>query len=384
MREDSFEMLAKTLQGLEGVLAEEIVKLGGNNVKPAKRSVFFEGDKSLMYKANLRLRTALRILKPIAVFDAAHPDQIYEAVKAVDWKNFMDADQTFMVETVVYSDTFRHSNFVSYRVKDAIADHFREKTGKRPSVQLVNPDLYIHLHIARKHCTLLLDSSGESLHKRGWRIKQTEASLNEVLAAGMLLLAGWKGQCPLTDPMCGSGTLLIEAALIALDIPPGIYRRHFAFEKWKDFDRELFRTLYEEENRKEFRFRIQGNDISARAIKMAAENIKNAGLSKHIDLKVQGVQEITQAPPNGLLVCNPPYGERLDDNKLNELYQSLGERLKHVFAGNTAWILSSRKDLLNCLGLRHSARHFLMNGALNCEYRRYDIFSGKKKDQFTQ
>ncbi len=384
MPEDTFKMLAKTLQGLEEVLAEEIIQLGGNKVELGKRSVFFEGNKSLMYKANLRLRTALRILKPIAAFDAAHPDQIYKAVKAVDWESFMDADQTFMVETVVYSDTFRHSNFVSYRVKDAIADHFRENGGKRPSVQLVNPDLYIHLHIAQKHCTLLLDSSGESLHKRGWRVRQTEAPLNEVLAAGMLLLAGWKGQCPLTDPMCGSGTLLIEAALIALNIPPGIYRQHFAFEKWKDFDEELFRSLYEEENQKEFPFRIQGSDISAQAIEIAAENIKNAGLSKYIDLKVQSIQQITQAPPDGLLVCNPPYGERLGDNKLNELYQSLGERLKHVFTGNTAWILSSRKDLLNCMGLRHSTRHFLINGALDCEFRRYDIFSGKKKDQSTQ
>ena len=296
----------------------------------------------------------------------------------------MDADQTFMVETVVYSETFRHSNFVSYRVKDAIADHFRENSGKRPSVQLVKPDLYVHLHIAHKHCTLLLDSSGESLHKRGWRLRQTEAPLNEVLAAGMLLLAGWKGQCPLTDPMCGSGTLLIEAALIALNIPPGIYRQHFAFEKWKDFDPELFQSLYEEESQKEFLFSIQGSDISPQAIQIAAENIKNAGLSKYIDLKVQSVQQITEAPEEGLLVCNPPYGERLSDNMLTELYQSLGERLKHIFTGNTAWILSSRKDLLNSLGLKHSARHFLTNGALNCEYRRYDIFSGKKKDQSKQ
>ncbi len=384
MQEQTFEMLAKTLQGLEEVLAEEIIQLGGNKVELGKRSVFFEGDQSLMYKANLRLRTALRVLKPIARFDAVHPDQIYKAVKAVAWENYMDADQTFMVETVVYSDTFRHSNFVSYRVKDAIADHFRENGGKRPSVQLVNPDLYIHLHIAQKHCTLLLDSSGESLHKRGWRVRQTEAPLNEVLAAGMLLLSGWKGQCPFIDPMCGSGTLLIEAALIALNIPPGIYRQHFAFEKWKDFDPELFQSLYEEENQKEFRFRIQGSDISAQAVEIAAENIKNAGLSKYIDLKVQSVQQLTQAPPEGLLVCNPPYGERLSDNKLSELYQSLGERLKHVFTGYTAWILSSRKDLLNNLGLKYSARHFLINGALDCEYRRYDIFSGKKKDQSTK
>ena len=384
MQEQHFEMLAKTLQGLEEVLAEEIIQLGGNKVELGKRSVFFEGDKSLMYKANLHLRTALRILKPIASFDAAHPDQIYKAVKAIDWENYMDADQTFIVETVVYSETFRHSNFVSYRVKDAIADHFRENSGKRPSVQLVKPDLYVHLHIAHKHCTLLLDSSGESLHKRGWRLRQTEAPLNEVLAAGMLLLAGWKGQCPLTDPMCGSGTLLIEAALIALNIPPGIYRQHFAFEKWKDFDPELFQSLYEEESQKEFLFSIQGSDISPQAIQIAAENIKNAGLSKYIDLKVQSVQQITEAPEEGLLVCNPPYGERLSDNMLTELYQSLGERLKHIFTGNTAWILSSRKDLLNSLGLKHSARHFLTNGALNCEYRRYDIFSGKKKDQSKQ
>ena len=383
METQRFEMLAKTLKGLESVLAEEIIRLGGDHVQIGRRSVFFEGDKSLMYKANLNLRTALRILKPIASFEATHPDQIYKTVKAIAWEKYLDPDQHFMVESVVYSEVFRHSNYVSYRVKDAIADHFRESYGKRPSVQLVNPDLCVHLHIAHKHCTLLLDSSGESLHKRGWRSKQTEAPLNEVLAAGMLLLAGWTGQSNLVDPMCGSGTLLIEAALIALNIPPGIYRKQFAFERWKDFDPELFQTLYDDDQQKEFAFRIVGSDISSQAVEIARENIKNAGLSKYIDLNVQSIQQIKQAPAPGLLISNPPYGERLADDNLPALYQNFGERLKHVFNGYNAWILSSRKDCLDKIGLRHSERHSLINGALDCDFRRYEIFSGKKRDRLT-
>lgn len=377
----SFELIAKTMQGLEDVLAKEITDLGGDQVQIGRRMVSFTGDKALMYKANLHLRTAIRILKPILSFNAKDPDEVYEQIRKIQWEDYLSPEQTFLIDTVVYSEFFRHTKFLSYRVKDAIADYFNEKFGKRPSVRLTNPDLYIHVHVSHNLCTVSLDSSGESLHKRGYRVDQTEAPLNEVLAAGMLLLSGWNGQCNLIDPMCGSGTLLIEAALIALKIPPGIYRKYFAFEKWKDFDAELFKKLLNEESdESEFNFKIYGSDISPQAIHIAEKNIRSASLSKYIQLETKAIQKISKAPENGILVTNPPYGERISSNDLLGLYESIGERLKHAFPGYTAWILSYREECFDKIGLRPSARFKLMNGPLDCEFRKYEIFSGKRKE----
>jgi putative N6-adenine-specific DNA methylase len=378
-----FELIAKTMQGLEEVLAQEITELGGNDVQIGRRMVSFTGDQRLMYKANLHLRTAVRILKPIITFQAKDPDEVYEKVRKIEWENYFTPDSTFTIDTVVFSDLFRHSKFLSYRVKDAIADYYNQKYGKRPSVRLTNPDIYIHVHVSHTTCSISLDSSGESLHKRGYRIDQTEAPLNEVLAAGMLLLAGWKGQSNFIDPMCGSGTLLIEAALIALKIPPGIYRKSFGFEKWKDFDADLFEELSNEEtDEAPFAFKIYGSDMSSIAIGIAQKNIRNASLSKYIELETRSIQKITEAPKDGLLVMNPPYGERISSNDLLNLYESIGERLKHVFTGYTAWILSYREECFDHIGLRHSARIPLMNGPLDCEFRKYEIFGGKRKDKF--
>lgn len=377
-QEESFEMIAKTFYGLEEVLAEEIVNLGGDDVEIGRRAVFFKGDKRLMYKANLHLRTALRILKPIKAFRAKTADEIYENLRKVDWEAYMDIKQTFTVDTVLFSDTFKNSQYLTYRVKDAIADSFNAKYGKRPSVRLVNPDIYVHLHISQEMCTLCMDSSGESLHKRGYRTEQTEAPLNEVLAAGMLLLAGWKGQTNFIDPMCGSGTLPIEAALIALNIPAGIYRQRFAFQSWKDYDADLFDEIYDEDTQRPFEYKIYGSDISRQAIAIATRNVERAGLKKYINLKVKPIQEILTTVGNeGLLMTNPPYGERLKPEDLMGLYADLGERLKHVFTGYQAWILSYRKECFDHIGLRHSKRFFLMNGSLECELRQYEIFSGK-------
>ncbi len=377
-QEESFEMIAKTFYGLEEVLAEEIVNLGGDDVEIGRRAVFFKGDKRLMYKANLHLRTALRILKPIKAFRAKTADEIYETLRKIDWEEYMDIKQTFTVDTVLFSDTFKNSQYLTYRVKDAIADSFNAKYGKRPSVRLVNPDIYVHLHISQEMCTLCMDSSGESLHKRGYRTEQTEAPLNEVLAAGMLLLAGWKGQTNFIDPMCGSGTLPIEAALIALNIPAGIYRQRFAFQSWKDYDADLFDEIYDEDSQRPFEYKIYGSDISRQAIAIATRNVERAGLKKYINLKVKPIQEILTTVGNeGLLMTNPPYGERLKPEDLMGLYADLGERLKHVFTGYQAWILSYRKECFDHIGLRHSKRFFLMNGSLECELRQYEIFSGK-------
>jgi putative N6-adenine-specific DNA methylase len=377
----SFELIAKTMQGLEEVLAKEIIDLGGDQVQIGRRMVSFTGDNALLYKANLHLRTAVRILKPISSFKAKDPDEVYEQVRKIKWEDHFSPDQTFSIDTVVYSEFFRHSKFLSYRVKDAMADYFNEKFGKRPSVRLTNPDIYIHVHVSHNTCTVSLDSSGESLHKRGYRVDQTEAPLNEVLAAGMLLLAGWDGQCNFIDPMCGSGTLLIEAALIALKIPPGIYRKSFSFEKWIDFDADVFEELMNEEvDENKFHFKIYGSDISAQAIQIAEKNIKSASLSKYIQLETRSIQKITEAPENGLLVTNPPYGERVSAPDLLSLYESIGERLKHAFPGYKAWILSYKEECFDKIGLRPSARFNLMNGSLDCEFRKYEIFSGKRKE----
>lgn len=380
-RAEQFPLIAKTMAELEDVLAEELISLGADGVQIGRRMVSFTGDKALMYKTNLHCRTALRILKPIHTFEAKDADAVYEAVKQIDWDAYLSLNDTFAVDAVVYSDVFTHSKFVAYRTKDAIADRFTEKYGKRPSVSVSNPDLLFHIHVAHTTCTLSLDSSGESLHRRGYRVAQTEAPLNEVLAAGMILKSGWRGESAFIDPMCGSGTLLVEAAMIALGIPPGIHRNHFAFEKWKDFDQDLFSEIYNDESgARELTHRIVGSDISPKAIAIAEKNIKNAGLKKYIELSVKPFQQYTELPePHGIVMTNPPYGERIKVEKLDELYGIIGERLKHLFAGYNAYILSYRKECFDAIGLKPSRRFFLYNGALECEMRQYEIFEGKRK-----
>jgi putative N6-adenine-specific DNA methylase len=272
---------------------------------------------------------------------------------------------------------------VAYRVKDAIADYFMQKTGKRPSVDVKDPDLLINFHIAHDKCTLSFDSSGESLHKRGYRVAQTEAPLNEVLAAGMILKTGWRGDSDFIDPMCGSGTLLIEAAMIAMNVPPGIYRQNFAFEKWKNFNRDLFETIYNDDSgEREFKYKIYGSDILREAIDIAAKNVKSAGVEKYIELKVMPFESYTEAPAEkGILVTNPPYGERIKPEDLSGLYEKIGERLKHVFMGYSAWILSYKKECFDKIGLKPSKKIQLVNGSLQCEFRRYDIFAGKRNER---
>lgn len=378
-----FSLIAKTMAELEDVLAEELIALGADNVEIGTRMVSFTGDKALMYKANIHCRTALRILKPIHSFKAESADEVYEALKQVNWEDYLSLDTTFSIDAVVYSHIFTHSKFVAYKVKDAIADWFMERYEKRPSVSLTNPDMVFNIHISHNKCTLSLDSSGESLHKRGYRVAQTEAPISEVLAAGMILKSGWRGESTLVDPMCGSGTILIEAAMIALGIPPGIHRQHFGFERWKDFDQELFSQIYNDDSgAKEFKHRIIGSDSSPVAISVAERNIRNAGLKNKIELSVKPFQQYTEAPaPEGLVITNPPYGERIKVDELDELYGMIGERLKHVFTGFNAYILSYRKESFDAIGLKHNRRFFLYNGALECEMREYEIFSGKRKEQ---
>lgn len=376
--------IAKTFKGLEEVLATELVTLGANNVEIQRRAVSFTGDKRLLYKANLHLRTAIRILKPIASFTARTPDEIYEEARKLTWTDFMDVNNTFAIDATVFSDEIRHSRFASYRMKDAIVDWFRETTGKRPSVKVDNPQLLFNLHISGDQCTLSLDSSGESLHKRGYRVNQTEAPISEVLAAGMLLLAGWNGQSDFVDPFCGSGTFLIEAAMIALNIPPGLYRPSFGFEQWSDFDKDLFDELYQDDSaERSFEHKIYGYDISAKALKIADENIKSAGVSKYITLERCDVTELTSPSGNCLVVTNPPYGERLRPEELEPIYGALGSTLKHKFTGVTAWVISSEERLLERIGLKPSTKIQLMNGPLDCLFNKYEVFAGKRKEYLT-
>ena len=377
----TFEMIAKTLYGLEDILASELIELGANHVQIGRRMVSFDGNMELLYKANFHSRTALRILKPIVYFKAQNPDEVYEQVKKLNWSEYLPEKKTFAIDTVVYSDTFTHSKFVAYRAKDAIVDYFSEQEKPRPSVRINNPDLQLHLHISHNECTLSFDSSGESLHKRGYRVESGEAPLNEVLAAGMILKTGWKGETLFVDPMCGSGTLLIEAALIALNIAPGVFRNQFAFEKWDDFDEELFEQVSSDDSReKAFQFKCYGSDSSRKAIITASKNVKSAGLSRYIDLKIQSFQQVTENPGKGILITNPPYGERLNPRDLSDLYVMIGERLKHVFSGYDAWIISSDLEGLDNIGLKPAFKMKLINGALDCEYRHYRLFSGKHKE----
>ena len=395
-----YSMLAKTFKGLEEVLAQELIELGANDVLIERRAVSFIGDKAMLYKANLCLRTATRVLveisKPrhLVISKGVKPeDALYEAVKAIDWSQFMSADTTFAIDATVYSETFRNSRFVTYRVKDAIADYWQEKEGHRPNVKVTDPDLYVNVHVANETVTVSLDSSGESLHKRGYRVATTEAPISEVMAAGMLLMAGWQGQSDFYDPMCGSGTLLIEAALIARNIAPGVFRQAFAFEKWRDFDAELWSDIYNDDSReREFTHTIYGSDASFYAIQQATKNIKAAGVQKDIQLKQIRLEEIriqstdrftdrVQTGNGALVMLNPPYGERLKSNKeMEDLYGAIGTALKHQFAGATAWIISSNAAAMKCIGLKPSKKYHLLNGELDCQFNRYDLFAGKRKD----
>lgn len=385
MRDQLFEMIAKTLYGLEDVLAEELTALGGKDVETGRRMVSFKGDKAFMYKANLNSRTALRILKPVSRFKANSADTVYNEVKKIEWDQYLTPDNTFAVDATIYSETFNHSKFVAYRTKDAIVDYFNEKYEKRPSVRLKGPDLYINIHISHTDCTISIDSSGESLHKRGYRSDQVEAPLSEVLAAGMILKTGWRGESNFVDPMCGSGTILIEAAMIALNIPPGLSRKEYAFERWPDFDQELFDEIYNDESgEREFDFKCIGSDISPNAIEIAQQNVENAGLSKYIELKTFPFQQYTEAPGEGILVTNPPYGERISTDDIIGLYGMIGERLKHVFTGYKAWILSHKEECFDKIGLRPSQKIKLMNGQLDCEFRCYELFAGKNKEYKTE
>lgn len=376
-----FELIAKTFMGLEPVLAQELTQLGANNVQTGRRMVSFTGNQEMMYRANFQLHTAIRILKPIKHFKARSAEEVYDEIKTVDWSRYIEKGKTFSVDSVVYSEEFRNSRFVTYKVKDAIVDQFREKTGARPNISVSNPDIRLHIHIAEDDATLSLDSSGESLHRRGYRQESVEAPLNEVLAAGMIMMTGWKGETDFIDPMCGSGTLLIEAAMIARNMSPGIFRKEFAFEKWPDFNQELFDRIYNDDSQeREFEHHIYGYDIDMKAVNTARLNAKAAGFTKDITIEQADFKNFTQPSQPSIIITNPPYGERISTPNLLGTYKMIGERLKHEFMGNDAWILSYREECFEQIGLKPSIKIPVFNGSLECEFRKYALFGGRMKD----
>lgn len=376
-----FKIIAKTFQGLEEVLAKEITELGADNIEIGNRMVSFTGDQEMLYRANFCLRTAVKVLKPIKEFKATDADEVYEVARNMDWSALMDEKNTFLIDSVVFSEKFRHSRFVAYRVKDAIADYFRDKTGERPNVSISNPDIRINVHISDELVSISLDSSGESLHKRGYRVGSVKAPLNEVLAAGMIMLTGWNGECDLIDPFCGSGTILIEAALIAKNIYPGIFRDEFGFERWKDFDEDLFERIYNDDSKeREFEHKIYGYDINRHAVAIATENAKAAGVNRIVEISQKDFYEFEKPEQPAIIITNPPYGERLTSDDILDLYKTIGTRLKQNFVGNDAWVLSSHYECFDAIGFRPSTKIALYNGSLPCEFRKYQVFDGSLKD----
>ena len=375
--ENKFEMVAKTFRGLEDVLRDELLELGAENVEMGTRMVSFEGDNEILYKANLCCRTALRILKPIVKFTAEDADELYDKVRELNWEQFMDDTTTFSIDSTVSGDDFTHSRFVTYRVKDGIVDHFNDIMGKRPSIRVQGADLLFNVHIAGNRVTISLDSSGDPLYKRGYRVAQTEAPINEVLAAGIIMKSGWRGDSDFVDPMCGSGTFLIEAALIAANINPGIYREHFAFEKWNDFDAELFEDIYNDDSaEREFAYKIYGGDIDPDAIAATRKNIKSAKVEEMVKVVCQPFAEWTDNAPEGILVTNPPYGERIKPENIGSLYKSIGSTLKNYFKGWHAWIIGYKDEHFAEIGLKPSVKIPLYNGNLECSLREYVLFDG--------
>lgn len=380
--EKKFKMVAKTLYGLEELLAQELRQLGASSIEIGTRNVSFEGDTGFMYKANLCCRTAIKILKPIAAFNIFTEDDLYKKVYEIPWEDYMEVKGSLAVNATVFSNVFRHSQYIALKTKDAIVDRFRDREGVRPDVDLDHPTLRINIHIDRNICTVSLDSSGESLHKRGYKVESTLAPINEVLAAGMLMLAGWQGQCDFLDPMCGGGTLLTEAAMIACNIPPNLNREEFGFETWPDFDVDLYEKIEEAALKKirDFPHKIYGFDTDPIAIHKAKENIKSANLHDFIEVRQQNFFESEKHNDKPLyIVFNPPYDERISVNDVETFYSSIGNTLKRGYPGTQAWMITSNLEALKFVGLRPSKKIKLYNGKLESKLVRYEMYEGSRK-----
>lgn len=379
---NNFKMIAKTLYGLEDLLATELRQLGASAVETGTRNVSFEGDLGFMYKANLCCRTAIRILKPVHFFNVFNEDDLYKKIYDLPWENYMDANGSLAIDATVFSKEFTHSQYVALKSKDAIVDRFRDKTGERPDVDLDHPTLRINIHIDRNICTVSLDSSGQSLHKRGYKVSSTVAPINEVLAAGLIMLSGWNGQSDLLDPMCGGGTILTEAAMIACNIPPNLNREEFGFETWPDFDVDLFEVIEDAALKKirDFHFKIYGFDTDPMAVKSAKENVKSANLSEFIEISNQDFFESKKEAERPMfLIFNPPYDERISVDDISEFYSKIGNTLKHGYPATQAWMITSNLEALKFVGLRPSKKIKIYNGKLEARFVKYEMYSGSRK-----
>ena len=376
--EKKYKMVATTMYGLEPLLKKELKSIGAQSIKTGNRCVYFTGDKQIMYDANIKLRTALKILKNITTFQAKQEKQLYNYISQIKWFNLFNLNQSFSVSSTVYSKYFTHSNYVSLVVKDAIVDQFRKKFKERPSINLQNPDLNIHIHISNNQCNVSLNSSGESLHKRGYRSNNFLAPMNEVLAAGLIQLSGWNQNQPLINPMCGSGTLLIEAALIAINRAPNIYRKSFQFQNWKDYDAMLLnkRKIAAQKEEKSFNGVISGFDISASTISIADNHIHNMKLNNIIQINGQDFFK-SSGIKNSTIIINPPYGKRI--NFKQDYYKQIGDTLKQNYSNTIAWIISSEIEELKKVGLKPSKKIKVLNGPLECRFLKYELYTGSKK-----
>ena len=375
-------MVAKTLFGFEDILANELTQLGAIDVEKGVRNVSFVGDKGFMYKANLGIRTAIKILKPIKTFRINREEDLYKNVKNIKWENYLKADGSLAVDATVHNSVFTHSQYTALKTKDAIVDRFREDSGTRPNVDLRFPDLKINVHIDRERCTISLDTSGESLHRRGYKTATNIAPINEVLAAGLIIMSGWDGQTDFMDPMCGSGTMLAEAAMIACNIPPNLMRKEFAFERWEDWDVELFEKIEESllKKARDFHHKIIGYDKSPSAVLKAKENIKNAHLDEFVHIQHEDFFKTQKGGTDKLhMVFNPPYGERLENLNVEEFYGDIGTTLKHGYPNTNAWLITSNLEALKFVGLRPSRKIKVFNAKLEARLVKYEMYEGSKK-----
>lgn len=380
--EDSYQLVTKTAAGLEEVLAAEIKALGAKNVRLLHRAVLCEGNKELMYRINYTVRTALKVLKPFKTFYAKSEDQLYKQAQEIHWFELLTTDQTFAIDAVVSGNFFTHSQYAALRLKDAIVDQFRDVYGIRLSINTLNPDLRINLHIRQDKVQILFDSSGESLHKRGYRKQVDKAPMNEVLAAGLIQLSGWQADCNFIDCMCGSGTLPIEAAMFAMNIPAGYYRNRWGFMKWPDYDEALWLRIKEEADSRicDFDHEIWASDRSAKAVAIAESNLAYAHLSHDIHLMKKNMEDLTPPEGRGILIFNPPYGDRLEEDDIDQVYESIGNTLKHNFKGFQCWLITDDAVALKHVGLKPSEKIPVWNGPLECRFVRFDIFEGSYKD----
>ncbi len=383
----NFTIISKTLTGLEEVLRDELLLLGANNTKILKRGVEFEGDKRLLYTCNYMCRTALRFIVPIAVFTAKDENELYSRVKRISWENIMKLNQTFAVDGITSSSNLKHSKYIALKSKDAIVDRFREKTGKRPSVDTDNPKIRINIRMHQNQCTVSLDSSGDSLHLRGYRVRSSPAPLNEVLAAGIIGLSGWDMTESLFDPMCGSGTIPVEACLMAMRIPPGKYRRDFSFMNWMDYDKHLWEDItrfYDEQILTSPPCKIMGSDKNPRMVSIAKTHASSTGLRKHIELTEADFFAVPSPFDSGYIITNPPYGERIPLENSIKFYKSIGDTLKAKYTGYAAWIFSGDLEALKNLGLKATKKIPLLNGQIECKFQKFEIYSGSKKEKNQQ